>query len=289
MSWIHCGKLVVFGGGGIRWPRFVAWGVAVAAVGGCAPAPAPEAVGRSAPESGRAGGLEPGHPGSLRQRQISIRLGAGALQIEVTPLAGWVLEAAAPDTRERLLQISEAHGPGLARRAGVAEPALFLVSLSSRQPGTEFEPDDLHMVSRGLRERPLAIRAITPGWGSRRLSQQATETALYAYDGGLDLTRELTVVYQGVEDSSWSAKLAAIEGERARIGRQEPVSSAFRQDKSRPQFRWVSSSAMLGKLQKERHTDPRHSIRIVRGSTSSTLPEAAHSMRYWRSRGSPGS
>ena len=101
----------------------------------------------------------------------------------------------------------------------MAEPALFLVSLSSRQPGTEFQPDDLRMVSRGLRERPLAIRAITPGWGSRRLSQQATETAVYAYDAGLDLTRELTVVYQEVEDSSWWAKVAAIEAERARIGR----------------------------------------------------------------------
>lgn len=157
--------------------------------------------------------------GSLRQSQVSVRLGAGALRIEVTPLAAWVLEATAPDTRHRLQQIAEAHGPELARRAGVDEPVLFLVSLSSRQPGTEFEPDGLHMVSRGLRERPLAIRAITPGWGTRRLSLQTTETAVYAYGGGLDLERELTVVYQGVEDSSWSARVAAIEAERARIGR----------------------------------------------------------------------
>jgi len=42
---------------------------------------------------------------------------------------------------------------------------------------------------------------------------------VYAFGGGLDLKRELTVVYQGVENSSWSARVAAIEAERARIGR----------------------------------------------------------------------
>lgn len=198
--------------------KVAAWGAAVAGLGGCAPAAVPEAEAVPAPESPRVGGVERGRAGSLRQRQISVRLAFGELRIEVTPLAGWVLEAAAPDTRDRLHRIAEAHGPALARSAGVAEPVLFLVSLSSRQPGTEFEPDDLHIVSRGLRARPLAIRAITPGWGSRRLSQQATETAVYAYGDGVDLTRDLTIVYRGVENSSWSARVAAIEAERARIG-----------------------------------------------------------------------
>lgn len=206
-------------GGGVRGWGLIAWGVAVAGAGGCAPAAVPEAEAVPAPESRRVGAVGREQPGSLRQREISVRLASGALQIEVTPLAGWVLEAAAPDTRDRLRRIAEAYGPELAGRTGAEEPALFLVSLSSRRHGTVFAPDDLHMVSRGLRERPLAIRAITPGWGSRRLSQQATEAAVYAYGGGLDLTRELTVVYQEVEDSSWRAKVAAIEAERARIGR----------------------------------------------------------------------
>ena len=161
--------------------------------------------------------------GSLRQDQISVRMAAGELLIEVTPLAAWVLEAAAPDTRDRLLRIAEAHGPELARRTGAAEPALFLVSFTSRQPGAEFQPDDLHLVSRGLRERPAAIRAITPGWGSHRLEQQATAQAVYAYAGGVDLTREMTVAYQGAEDSSWSSRLAVIGAERARIARRRSL------------------------------------------------------------------
>lgn len=202
-----------------RTDLLLALAMAAAAWGGCAPAPAPGAVDRPAAEPRRVERADPGRSGSLTQAQISLRLTARALRIEVTPLAAWVLEAAAPDTRDRLQSIAETHGIELARRTGVSDPVLFLVSLSSRSQGTPFRPDDLHMLSRGLLERPLAIRPITPGWGSGRLSVQASEIAVYAYGSDLDLTRELTVAYQGVEDSSWSRKVVAIEAERGRIGR----------------------------------------------------------------------
>lgn len=203
--------------GRIGWQCALA--MVVAGWAGCAPAPAPGAVGGPVAEPRRVEGVDPARSGSLTQAQISVRLTVRALQIEVTPLASWVLEAAAPDTRDRLLRIAEAHEVEVARLSGVSDPVLFLVSLSSRSQGTPFRPDDLHMVSRGLRERPLAIRPITPGWGSGRLSVQASEIAVYAYGSDLDLTRELTVAYLGVEDSSWSRKVVAIEAELGRIGR----------------------------------------------------------------------
>lgn len=191
---------------------------AVAVWPGCAPAPAPGTVGGPPPEPRGVAVVDPARSGSLTQAQISVRFTAGALRIEVTPLAAWVLEAAAPDTRERLLRIAEAHDPEMARRAGISRPLLFLVSLSSRYQGTGFRPEDLHMLSRGLMRRPLAIRPLTPGWGRGRLSAQASEIAVYAYGSDLDLKRDLTVAYQGVEDSSWARRVVAIEAERARIG-----------------------------------------------------------------------
>ena len=205
--------------GGVLEVGLVMVVVAVSVVAGCAPASPMGEAARPASPPRRAVEADPSRSGSLRQDQISIRMMAGDLRIEVTPLADWVLEAAAPDTRGRLVRIAQAHGPELARRSGAGEPALFLVSFSSARAGTGFQPDDLHLVSRGLRERPLAITAITPGWGSQRLSQQASEVAVYAYDGGLDLSRELTVAYQGVENSSWSNKAAVIEAERGKIPR----------------------------------------------------------------------
>ena len=194
-------------------------GAVAVATAACAPAPppgearVPAAVPRrNVPEAALPAG-------SLRQDEISVQLVAGALRIEVTPLASWVLEAAAPDTRDRLRRIAEAHGESLDRSGTDGTPSLFLVSFSSAQPGTEFHPDDLHLMSRGLRERPVAIRAITPGWGGQRLEQQSTATAVYAFGGELDLARELTVVYREVEDSSWAGKVAIIEAARGRIPR----------------------------------------------------------------------
>ncbi len=209
----------------MRFERSLPAGLFALAILWAACGPPPPLAEATRPPSGVRAPDEVGRArsGSLRQDQISVRMAAGELLIEVTPLAAWVLEATAPDTRDRLRRIAEAHGAEAVRLAGELEPALFLVSFTSRQPGAEFQPDDLHLVSRGLRERPAAIRAITPGWGSHRLEQQATAQAVYAYPGGVDLTRELTVAYQGTEDSSWSSKLAVIEAERARIARRVPL------------------------------------------------------------------
>ena len=193
---------------------------------GCAPPPAPAAGPRPGPAPGPGAVPDPAGSGTLRQDQISVRLAAGAVRIQVTPLAEWILAAAAPDTRDRLRGIAETHRPELVRRSGVEEPSLFLVSFTSREPGAEFQPGDLHLISRGLRERPVAIRAITPGWGRQRLAQQSTETAVYAYGDAIELTRDLTVAYQGIEDSSWSARLTVIEAERMRIGRTAPAGTA---------------------------------------------------------------
>ncbi len=142
-----------------------------------------------------------------------MRTNAGALRIEVTPLDDWVLGAAAPDTQARLLRIRDAHGREAASRSGVGDPALFLVSFSSARAGVAFQPEDLHLVARGLRERPLAILAVTPAWGSHRLESQSSAVALYAYDA-VDVKRDFVVSYQGNEDGSWADKVTLIEAER---------------------------------------------------------------------------
>ena len=204
--------------------------VGVAATGlaqGCAPAPPPGqatgAVGRTpvvgAPsaEGVAAAFSDAGRTGTLRQDQISLRLEVRGVRVEVAPLADWVLEATAPDVKRRLSRVAETYGPTLARRTGEDGPALFLVSFSSDRPAAEFEPLDLHVVSRGLRERPLAVEPVSPGWGSRRLEQRSTATAVYAYAASVDLSRGLTVAYRDAEDSSWERILAAIEAERAKF------------------------------------------------------------------------
>ena len=194
--------------------------LAAAGIVACAPAPPLEApsAGLASPPGLRSATGEAGaaRSGSLRQDQISVRMTAGDLLIEVTPLAPWVLEAAAPDTRRRLERIAAARRRALGEQTEEERAVFFLVAFSTDRSAATFEPGDLHLISRGLRERPVSVEPITPNWGSRQLPQRGAALAVYAYRGAVDLSRELVVAYQGTEDASWARILATIEAERAR-------------------------------------------------------------------------
>ncbi len=159
--------------------------------------------------------VPPGY-GTLTQAQFTLELESGDLQIQVTPLAESVIRLAAPDTYQRLTGISASAGASLRARTGEESP-LFLVSMFSRAPTVTYEPENLHIVNGGLRYRPTAIRAITPGWGGQRLRQQETQLAVYAFDPGIELEIALTVEYEGASDTSWQTILNRLEAERARV------------------------------------------------------------------------
>lgn len=190
----------------------------------CAPAAAPGPAGPAPATAPEHGATEPfstapqpaSRAGSLRQDQISVRVAAGPLSIEVTPLDDWTLDAAAPDTKERLARIRDARRNDAVLRSASSSPALFLVSFSTIRDGMQFQPEDLHVIANGLREHPLAILPVTPGWGSHRLRQQSNAVALYVYEA-IDLKREFAVAYQQFEDASWATKIPLIEAERARL------------------------------------------------------------------------
>jgi len=213
--------------GEVRRPVWLFAPAVLAAVAACAPALAPGAAPTPAAPAvatdSVADRLRPTRSGALGQDQISVRTTAGALMIEVTPLDDWVLDATAPDARARLVRIRDEHGREAARRAGIRDPALFLVSFSSAPTAADFQPEDLHLIARGLRERPLAILPLSPAWGSHRLEPQTSAAALYAYDE-IDVKRDFVVAYQGHEDHSWARKAPAIEAERNRIsGERDPA------------------------------------------------------------------
>jgi len=159
--------------------------------------------------------VPPGY-GTLTQAEFTFELGIGNLQIQVTPLAESVIRLAAPDTYQRLTSISASASSSLGSRAPEGSP-LFLVSMFSRVPTTPYEPENLHIVNGGFRYRPMAIQAITPGWGGQRLRQQETQLAVYAFDPGIELEIALTVEYEGVRDTSWQTILNRLEAERARV------------------------------------------------------------------------
>lgn len=173
--------------------------------------------GGGAPPAAEAGLLVPPGYGTLHQDDVSLSFRSGELQVKITPLAESVVRLTAPDTYRRLHGIAESHREPLVRRTGRPAPVLFLVSFFSLMPDVPYEPEALAIVSRGVRHRALAIRPVTPGWGTQRLDQRETRLAVYAFSEDVDLETELVVVYRGVRNDAWARILADLQAERERV------------------------------------------------------------------------
>ena len=158
----------------------------------------------------------PGGYGTLRQDEISMRLRRGELELLVTPLAESVTRTTAPDTWERLSALARTHRSSLRDRTGADAVQLFLVALHSEHQAVAFEPDDLTLVSRGLRFRPLEILGLTPGWDRLRVGPRETLLAIYAFPDQVDLEREVEVEYQEVRSREWEQVLPVVQAERGR-------------------------------------------------------------------------
>jgi len=152
----------------------------------------------------------PGY-GTLRQDEVSIALTSGDLRLLVTPLEESVTLVAAPDTYRRLSTLAAAHQAS----AGVGA-TLFLVQFFSERPDVRFVPEEVQLISRGLRVRPSRIIPVTPTWGERRLKQRETEMAVYAFEAGVDLESDLTLVYGLDQTAAWNVILTRVQAERAR-------------------------------------------------------------------------
>jgi hypothetical protein len=177
------------------------------ALAGCTIAPAPS----DGPGAATVDTMPPPGYGTLLQEEISISLVSRNLEIMVTPLDESVIRVTAPDTYQRLSGMAEAH-----RGSTAPGTSLFLVSFFSTQPDVRFVPEEVQLISRGLRVRPGTITPITPTWGQRRLQQRQTEMAVYSFVGAVDLESDLVLAYGLDQTREWSGILPRIQAERAR-------------------------------------------------------------------------
>ena len=176
-------------------------------LGACTLAPTPGTGGGTVP----VGTLPPPGYGTLRQEDVSISLTSGDLHLMVTPLHESVTRVTAPDTESRLAGMAEAH-----RASGGEGTALFLVSFFSEQPDVRFVPEEVQLISRGMRVRPGTITPVTPTWGQRRVRQRQTEMAVYSFVGQVDLESDVILAYGLEQTRAWSTILPRLQAERAR-------------------------------------------------------------------------
>ena len=184
--------------------------------------PAPSAPAEAGTDSGSPTGEGPEELpvglGTLRQDEVSVTLRRGGLQIRLTPLGESIVRLTAPDTFERLSALGRGHQEIFTERTGAPVPfQLFLVSLFSEATEVAFDPDALTLVNRGLRYRPIEIRAVTPGWDARLLMPREPLLTIYAFSHDLDLEQEVEVEYQEIRSRAWQDVLSVIQREEARV------------------------------------------------------------------------
>ena len=202
-------------------PRLGATLLAIA-VAACAAPPAGTGSGGAPPPAGVEGLpthdrllVPPGH-GSLRQEEISLTLQDGDVQVKITPLEEWMIRLTAPDTYRRLSALVRTHAAALEAGTDREPPTLFLVSFFSNEEGAVFHPEDLHLENLGRRYPPREIRPMTRGWGTQRLHGRQAESAIYAFDAGLDFDVDLVASYRGVRNADWAGILRDLVAEQAR-------------------------------------------------------------------------
>lgn len=209
-----------------RSVRLVAAAAALAAAG-CAsggPAPAPNSAPRESPapttRTDTAPALVPAGYGTLRQDDIALKLQVEQVQVRAIPLDESVIRVLAPDSYRSLHGLRESKRDAIDRLAArylLRERNVWLVSFFGLAPDARFQPGELTLTVSGRDYRPVEILPLSAGFGEQRLKQRETQTALYLYGDGVNLSQPIVARMQGREDSSWGDILQRIEQERALI------------------------------------------------------------------------
>ncbi len=164
--------------------------------------------------------LPPAGYGTLRQDNVSIRMQAPGIQIQIVPLDEHVIRLLANDTYSSLHRLAESKREEIesaAARYGARAPRAFLVTFFGLEREARFDPDAVTIDSQSRLFRPLATIPLSPLWSARQLNQRETAMAIYVFEDGVRLADRFTVEYNGVRNSAWEQILRVLDSERSSV------------------------------------------------------------------------
>ena len=158
--------------------------------------------------------------GTLRQEDLSLQIQLPGVMVRALPLDESVIRVLSPDSYRALHDLVASKQTELNERAaryGVRQPSLWYFTYFGVQPDARFSPDEVVINSAGRIFRPLSIVPLTPGFGEQRLEQRGVQTAIYVFDGGVNVNLPLVVTVQSTPSADWSVNLSRIERERGLV------------------------------------------------------------------------
>ena len=165
-------------------------------------------------------GLPPAGYGTLRQDDIGVELRTSTFAVRILPLDERIIRLLAPDTYRSLFHLKQSREREIreaAARAGVSDPALFLVTFFGLQQQARFIPEELTITSRNRLFRPSAIVPLSPRFSELMLRQRETITAIYLFQSEIALFEPITVAYEGTVSEQWERILPILDRERAAV------------------------------------------------------------------------
>lgn len=157
--------------------------------------------------------------GTLRQDDIAIRITQFGLRVRAIPLDESVIRVLSPDSYQALadlLRSQKVRLDEIARRTASPRQSVWYVSFFSQEVGeARYSPLELIITNVGRDFRPIDVIGLSPGFGLQRVRQREVQSALYVFDGQLDVNQPLVVAYETARSTVWPSILQRIERERA--------------------------------------------------------------------------
>jgi hypothetical protein len=197
----------------------VAWLVMALGCGGSAPQATP-ALEAQVPAGWQDTTTIPAGFGTLRRDDISVQFNASQLQIQVLPLQEDIIRLLLPDAYQALSNLVQSKRDAIAeaaRRGGVRDPALVLVTYRGVVPQARFSPDELNIGNRGQLFRPVGVVPLSTAWDTYQLEVRQQAMAIYLFPEGISFRERLLMGYQGLVSDAWSRTLSLVERERSAV------------------------------------------------------------------------
>lgn len=172
------------------------------------------------PDSQAANDLVPVGYGRLNQDDLSIRLGAGDLEIRFVPLEERTLRLLAPDAYRALHDLRESRRAGIdstARRFGAAAPGTALITFFAARAGQNFQPQDVAITFQNQEFRAIGIIPISANFSGQQLGARGQASALYVFEIPVPVLQEFTLSYQAARTDTWRSRITAIQREQDRV------------------------------------------------------------------------
>ena len=209
------------------------FGAALALLAGCAAAPGARAQQPPAqiPPAGQTGAsadtLDPNYVpagfGALRQDDIALKVTpTSGLQVRAIPMDERMIRLLSPDSYRALRELMNSKQTALNAvkdRNRLPSYSVWYVSFFALEQGeTRFSPQEFIINNTGRDFRPIDVLPLSSGFGEYRLRQREVASALFVFDGQIDLNQPTSAVMEGTTSvTDWARVMQQVERERALV------------------------------------------------------------------------